>query len=188
LYSRNRPAEPEIKEPLTNRAVVVLAGTLAVAAATLAAQAPPQGRLVIAYMNHDGELTPVARYDGKVWRHTWPDPIEHDAPFPVRAVGEMPRAWLDQPVPLQWTAWLQDAAKQQVTVTGVDRDGSCFHAITLATSLTNASSDGLAFDRPVTVASMVEREQSSPESRSLSRDIAAFPARHPEDPDSAARE
>ena len=155
-----------------NRAVVLGVGGLAIAVATVAAQAPPPGRLIVAFMNSDGELAPVARYDGKVWRHTWPEPIEFDAPLPVRAVGEIPNTWLDQPVPLQWTAWSQDTGQQQlVTVTGVDRDGSCFDAITLATSLTNLRSVGLAFDRPVTVVPIVERQESSPESLALRRDI-----------------
>jgi hypothetical protein len=66
---------------------------------------------------------------------------------------------------LTWTAWSQTTGKQQrVTVTGVDREGSCVEAITLATSFKpDPPSDGLAFDRPTTVEAVVELEQSSPE-------------------------
>jgi hypothetical protein len=148
-----------------NRGVVAILGALvsAVAAAALAGQA--QTPLIVAYMASDGELVPIARYDGTGWQNTWPEPIPDDAPLPVRTIGEIPRAWLGQPVPLTWTAWSQTTGKQQrVTVTGVDREGSCVEAITLATSFKpDPPSDGLAFDRPTTVEAVVELEQSSPE-------------------------
>lgn len=56
-------------------------------------------------------------------------------------------------------------------MTGIDRDGSCFQAITLATSLEDPSSEGLAFDRPTTVATIVQGEQSSPQSPAVRRDV-----------------
>ena len=124
---------------------------------------------------------PVARYDGAGWRNTWPEPISDRAPLPVRAVGEIPRGWLGRPVPLTWMAWSQSTGKQQrVTVTGVDRDGSCVEAITLATSFKpDPRSDGLAFDRPTTVDAIIEsevparREPRSPEFELLRREVAA---------------
>jgi hypothetical protein len=77
-------------------------------------------------------------------------------------------------------AWSQSTRKQQrVTVTGVDRDGSCFQAITLATSFKpDPPSEGLAFDRPTTVDAIIESgvtrrvEQSSPEFELLRREVA----------------
>ena len=115
------------------RVILVILGAVvgaAAAAAVLAAEAP----LIVAYMTSDGELVPVARYDGTKWRNTWPGIIERDTPLPVRTVDKIPRGWLGQPVPLTWTAWSQATGKQQpVAVTGVDRDGSCFGAITLTT-------------------------------------------------------
>jgi hypothetical protein len=99
----------------------------------------------------------------------------------VRTVGEIPTAWLGQPVPLTWTAWSLSTRKQQrVTVTGVDRDGSCVEAITLATSFKpNPRSDGLAFDRPTTVDAIIESgvtrrvDESSPEFELLRQEVAA---------------
>ena len=58
-------------------------------------------------------------------------------------------------------------------VTGVDRDGACVEAITLSTSFKpDASSDGLAFNRPTTVEAIVELEETSPESDLLRRGVA----------------
>jgi hypothetical protein len=117
---------------------------------------------------------PIARFDGTVWRNTWPEPIQRDAPLPVRTVGEIPRAWLGRPVPLTWTAWSEATGKQQrVTVTGVDRDGACVEAITLATAFKpDPRSDGLAFDRPTTVSAIVQLEHSSPEWDVFRREVA----------------
>ena len=67
-----------------------------------------------------------------------------------------------------WTVWSQATRKaQRVAVTGVDREGSCVEAITLATSLRpNPPSDGLAFNRPTRVDAIVALE---PRSRDLLR-------------------
>jgi hypothetical protein len=171
-----------------NRRVVAILGALVTAGAAKApldgqapAQAPAQAPLIVAYMTSDGELVPIARYDGTHWRNTWPEPIPDDAPLPVRGVSEIPRGWLGQPVPLKWIAWSQSTRKQQrVTVTGVDRDGSCFEAITLATSFKpDPPSEGLAFDRPTTIDAIIESgvtrpvDQSSPEFELLRRELAA---------------
>ena len=157
-----------------NRGIVVILGALLGAAvpAPLAGQA--QAPLIVAYLVSDGELVPIARYDGTAWLNTWPEPIQHDAPLPVRTVGEIPRAWLGQPVPPTWTAWSQATGKQQrITVTGVDRDGSCVQAITLATSFKpDPPSEGLAFDRPTRVDAIVELEQGSPEWDLFRRQVA----------------
>jgi hypothetical protein len=145
----------------------------AAAAAALAAQA--QGPLIVAYMESNGELVPIARYDGARWRNTWPEPIDRDAPLPVRSVARIPRAWLGQPVPLTWTAWSQATGKQQrVTVTGVDREGACVESITLTTSFKAdpTRSDGLAFDQPTMVSAAVALEKGSPEWDGLRREIA----------------
>lgn len=156
-----------------NRGVVVILGALVSAAAAAALAGQAQAPLIVAYIASDGELVPIARYDGTGWRNTWPEPIRHDAPLPVRTIGEIPRAWLGQPVPLTWMAWSQATGKQQrVTVTGVDREGSCVQAITLATSFKpDAPADGLAFDRPTTADAIIELEQSSPEWEVLRREV-----------------
>jgi hypothetical protein len=150
-------------EEAMSRAVVIIVGVLLSAAAVASLAGQRQAPLVIAYVVSDGELVPIARYDGAAWQNTWPAPIAHDAPLPVRRVDEIPTAWLGQPVPLMWTAWSQATEKQQrVTVTGVDRDGSCFQAITLDTSFkSDLLSDGLAFNRPTTVDAIVDVEQRS---------------------------
>ena len=154
------------------RAVCVLMGALASAAvgAMVSGQEQP---LIVAYMTGDGELVPVARYDGTHWTNTWPEPISDDAPVPVRRVDEIPRAWLGQAVPLTWFAWSEGIGKpRRVTVTGVDRDGACVQAITLATSpRPDPPSDGLALDRPTAVDAMVAIEQGSPERDRLRRDV-----------------
>jgi hypothetical protein len=168
-------------EEAMSRAVVVIVGALVSAAAAAALPRQAQTPLIVAYMTSDGELVPVARYDGTGWRNTWPEPIPDDAPLPVSAVSEIPRGWLGQPVPLTWIAWSQSTRKQQrVTVTGVGRDGSCVEAITLATSFKpDPPSEGLAFDRPTTVDAIIEsemtrgEEQSSPELELLRREVAA---------------
>jgi len=132
-----------------------------------------QDPLMVAYMTYGGELVPIARFDGTAWRNTWPAPIDRDAPLPVRTVSDIPRAWLGQPVPLTWTVWSQATRQQQrVTVTGVDREGSCVEAITLATSFhPNPQSDGLAFNRPTRVDAIVALEQRSRDL--LRRDVAS---------------
>lgn len=157
-----------------NRGVVFILGALVSAAATAVVTGQAQAPLIVAYMTSDGELVPVARYDGTRWRNTWPEPIERDTPLPVRAVAEVPRAWLGQPVPLTWTAWSQLTGKQQrLAVTGIDGDGSCVEAITLATSFRpDPPSDGLAFDRPTTVDEILELTQNSPEWGALRREVA----------------
>jgi hypothetical protein len=161
-------------EEAMSRAVVVIVGVLVSAAAAAALAGQVQAPLIVAYVVSDGELVPIARYDGTAWQNTWPAPIEHDTPLPVRTVDEIPTAWLGQPVPLTWTAWSQATEKQQrVTVTGVDRDGSCFQAITLATSFKpDPPSDGLAFNRPTTVDAIVDLEQSSPGRGPFRREVA----------------
>jgi hypothetical protein len=158
-----------------NRAVFVLLEILLSATAAAALTAQAQAPLIVAYVVSDGELVPIARYDGGAWRNTWPELIEHDAPLPVRAVDEIPRAWLGQPVPLTWTAWSPATGKQQrLAVTGVDRDGSCFQAITLATSSRPGPppSDGLAFNRLMSADAIVELEESSPEWNRFRRAVA----------------
>ena len=157
-----------------SRGMVLILGALVSATAGAPLPGQVQATLIVAYMASDGELVPVARYDGTGWLNTWPEPIQHDAPLPVRTVGEIPEAWLGQPVPSTWTAWSQATGKQQrVTVTGVDRDGSCVEAITLATSSKpDPPSEGLAFDRPTRVDAIVEWEQGPPEREPLSRQMA----------------
>jgi len=158
-----------------NRAVIVIHGALVSTAAAAALAGQAQAPLIVAYMTSDGELVPIARYDGRVWRNTWPEPIPNGAPLPVRTVSEIPRGWLGQPVPLTWTAWSQATGKQQrVTVTGVDCDGACVEAITLATSLKpDPRSGGLAFNRPTTVDAIVPLEQSSRKWDLLRREVAS---------------
>jgi len=162
-----------VENSMTRSLALVLGALVsAAAAASLAAQA--QGPLIVAYMESNGELVPIARYDGARWRNTWPEPIDRDSPLPVRSVGRIPRAWLGQPVPLTWTAWSEATGKQQrVTVTGVDREGACVESITLTTSFKpDPSSDGLAFDRPTMVSAIVTLEEGSPEWDALRREIA----------------
>jgi hypothetical protein len=158
---------------MTRVALVILV-TLVSAAAAAGVAAQSEAPLIVAYMTSDGELVPIARYDGAVWRNTWPEPIHNDAPLPVRTVSEIPRRWLGQRVPLTWTAWSQATGKQQrVSVTGVDRDGSCVESITLATSFKpEPRSDGLAFSRPTTVDAIVGVEKSSRDWDLLGREVA----------------
>jgi hypothetical protein len=162
-------------EDAMSRAVVVIVGVLVSAAAAVALSGQVQAPRIVAYVVSDGELVPIARHDGTAWQNTWPAPIEHDTPLPVRTVDEIPTAWLGHsPVPLIWTAWSQATAEQQrVTVTGVDRDGSCFQAISLTTSFKpDPPSEGLAFNRPTTVDAIVDLEQGSPGPGSYGRDMA----------------
>jgi len=160
------------RKSITRRVVLVLGALVsAAAAAALAAQA--QEPLIVAYMESNGELVPIARYDGVRWRNTWPEPIDRDAPLPVRSVAKIPRAWLGQPVPLTWTAWSEATGKpQRVTVTGIGREGACVESITLTTSFKpDPGSDGLAFDRPTRVTAIVTVEEGSPEWDALRREI-----------------
>ena len=155
-----------------NRGLVITVTALLSGAAPALLLGQPQAPLIVAYMTSDAELVPVARYDGRTWLNTWPEPIEHDAPLPVRTVAEIPRAWLGQPVPSWWTAWSPTTGKQQrITVTGVDRDGSCVQAITLAASTPDAPSEGLAFNRPTRVDAIIESQHGTP-IRDLSRQMA----------------
>lgn len=130
--------------------------------------------LIVAYMTPDGALIPVARFDGSAWRNTWPEPIPDSAPLPVRSVGDVPREWLGQPVPLTWHAWsLATQQTRPATVTGLDRDGACVQAITLATSFKpDPRSEGLATSRPAAVDAIVQIEQDSPDWERLRRDMA----------------
>jgi hypothetical protein len=159
---------------MRKRTAGVIPATVLSAAAAVVLAGQGQAPLIVAYVVPDGELVPIARYDGRGWRNTWPEPIEHDTPLPVRTVSDIPGAWLDQPVPLTWTVWSSATGKQQpMTVTGVDREGSCVQAITLATgSGASMPSDGLAFSRPATVDTVIALEQSSPELDRLRREVA----------------
>src|SRR4030095_16355307 len=74
-----------------------------------------------------------------------------------------------------WTAWSQTGQQRRVTVTGVDRDGACVQAITLATSSKpDAPADGLAFTRPTKVDAIVELEQSSRQWEVLRRELVPY--------------
>ena len=151
------------------RALLVLLGTLLTATAAVTSAGQTEAPLIVAYIADAGELVPVARFDGKTWRNTWPEPIELDAPLPVRELREIPLAWLGQRVPLTWTTWPRPTGSSQtVRVTGVDRDGACVQAITLTTSPRNMPAEGLAFNRPTPVTAIIE---SSPESDRLRRDV-----------------
>jgi len=151
--------------------VALVLGALLSAGAALAAQA--QGPLIVAYMESNGELVPVARYDGARWRNTWPEPIDRDAPLPVRSVASIPGTWLGQPVPLTWTTWSEATGSHRVRVTGVDREGACVESITLTTTpKPDPRSDGLAFDRPTMVSAIVPLEKGSPEWETLRGEIA----------------
>jgi hypothetical protein len=155
-----------------NRGIVVLLGALVSVAAGAALAGQPRQPLIVAYIAADGELVPVARYDGTSWRNTWPKPIEDDAPLPVRTVDEIPKAWLGQPVPLTWTAWSQTGQQRRVTVTGVDGEGACVQAITLVTSAKrDTPADGLAFNRATKVDAIVQLEQGSPQWEMLRREL-----------------
>ena len=154
--------------------IAILGNLVSAAAAPALGGRQPQPPLIVAYMTSGGELVPIARYDGRVWRNTWPEPIPDDAPLPVRTVSGIPTSWLDQRVPSRWTAWSAATRKQQpVTVMGVDRDGSCVEAITLATSFKpDRRSDGLAFNRPTTVDAIIALEQTSGEWDVFGREVA----------------
>jgi hypothetical protein len=155
-----------------NRAVLVVLETLLSAAAGASAAGQTEAPLIVAYISSDGELVPVARFDGTNWRNTWPEPIPEDVPLPVRELGEIPQAWLGQSVPLTWTTWSGATGRQhRVRITGVDRDGSCVQAITLTTSPAAAPADGLAFNRPTAVTAIIELNESSPESNRLRREV-----------------
>lgn len=155
-----------------HRAVLVVLGTLLSAAAGAPAARQTEAPLIVAYIPSDGELVPVARFDGTNWRNTWPEPISDDVPLPVREVAEIPQAWLGQSVPLTWTTWSGTTGRQhRVRITGVDRDGSCVQAITLTTSPTAAPADGLAFNRPTAVTAIIELSESSPQSNRLRREV-----------------
>lgn len=156
-----------------NWATIVALGTLLTAAAAASPAAQTEAPLIVAYITSDGELVPVARFDGTSWRNTWPEPIPDDVPLPVRELREIPRAWLGQSVPLTWTTWSPATGSQhRVRITGVDRDGSCVQAITLATSPRQAPADGLAFNRPTAVSAIVEWNVSPPgESDGLRREV-----------------
>jgi hypothetical protein len=155
-----------------NRAVLVVLGTLLSAAAGASSAGQTEAPLVVAYISSDGELVPVARFDGANWRNTWPEPIPEDVPLPVREIGEIPQAWLGQSVPLTWTTWSRATGRQhRVRIAGVDRDGSCVQAITLTTSPGEAPADSLAFNRPTAVTAIIELNESSPESNRLRREV-----------------
>ena len=156
------------------RRVVLALGALVSAAAAAALAGQAQGPLIVAYMESNGELVPIARYDGARWRNTWPEPIDRDAPLPVGSVARIPRTWLGQPVPLTWTTWSEATGKpHRVRVTGVDREGACVESITLTTTpKPDPRSDGLAFDRPTTVSAIVTLENGSREWEALRAEIA----------------
>jgi hypothetical protein len=78
------------EKSMIRRFVLVLGALVStVASAALTAQA--HGPLIVAYLESTGELVPIARYDGARWLNTWPEPIDRDAPLPVRSVAEIPK-------------------------------------------------------------------------------------------------
>jgi hypothetical protein len=162
----------EIHKAMNHRFIVTLAALLG-AVTSVSSVGQTVAPLIVSYIYSDGELVPVARFDGRIWRNTWPEPIPDDAPLPVRTLAEIPRAWLGGPVPLTWTAWSPTTGQhQRVRVTGIEREGSCVESITLATSPKQAPADGLAFSRPTTVNPILELEDSSREWDRLRREVA----------------
>jgi hypothetical protein len=153
---------------------LAVAGVVAAAAAVASSAAQTRPPLAVGYLTHDGEIVPVARFDGTGWLNTWPEPIANDAPLPVSEVSGIPRGWLAQPVPLTWSVWTRAVRKPRtVTVTGVGRDGSCVEAITLSTSFKpEPRSEGLAFSRPTIAEEIVEAADGAPEREVLRGEVA----------------
>jgi hypothetical protein len=58
------------------RAIVVVLAALLSAVAGAAPAGQSDAPLIVAHIVSDGELVPVARFDGTRWRNTWPEPIE----------------------------------------------------------------------------------------------------------------
>jgi hypothetical protein len=82
--------------------------------------APPAFVLAV---DEGGTLLPIARVAGGRWLNTWPEPEEDTKPVP--ALAAVPRAWLDRPVPSEWTLWPTGGGPTRMTITGTARSGGC---------------------------------------------------------------
>jgi hypothetical protein len=92
--------------------LIALATAILVAACSQSASPPPTSHppaeqadrpFIIAELTFDDALWPIARFNGKEWMNTWPEPDA--ASVPVPPLAEIPGAWLGQPVPREWQLW-----------------------------------------------------------------------------------
>ena len=65
---------------------------------------------------------PVARFNGRGWVNTWPDPV--DTVEPTLTLDRVPREWLDGPVPPRWVGHLVNGTAVPFTATEVGGGGS----------------------------------------------------------------
>jgi hypothetical protein len=124
-------------------------------------------------IDNGGQLLPVARFNGREWTSTWPQP--RFQPLRIKRVDEIPRSWLGGPPPRTWTTWKSGGRTSKVRITGVSWMGGtadasgCGAAVVLNTPARGEIPEAgtLAFDVPQRVSDVVEIPASSDEGRSI---------------------
>lgn len=108
---------------------------LVAAAALLSAFAaePPAGAFGLGVLRRDGFIIPFATFDGRKWRHDWPEP-KRDVEVPV-TLDSVPARWFG---PLgrrpTWFAWVRQDPPREIHVRQPDWfDAHCLHQIGLRT-------------------------------------------------------
>jgi hypothetical protein len=106
----------------------VLAAFLLFTCQTLSQHQHP---VIVGVVATSGGIHPLARLGPEGWIHTWPDAGEDGAPVPP--LREIPREWMDGPVPLEWRFHPFEGKARPIAVTGTERCCGCVAPVLLQT-------------------------------------------------------
>ena len=123
---------------------------------------PRTGAFAVGVMRRDGALLPIAAFDGKQWRVTWPGPaLDLEVPITLTSV---PKAWWGPTKALaDWQVWTGANEPRDVHVTQPDWvQAHCLRQIALRTDYKSSEpaprqddqpypKDGLALSTPMAV-------------------------------------
>ncbi len=135
----------------------------------------PTKPFIVAVIDADGRLLPVARFDGRRWRNIWTLQLERHEPVPFSNIDDIPEPWLGGDVPQAWAVLDRDGWRIAETLR-VGRWDRCISPVVLQTTGGGAPQDEgtfrLAFDSP----QAVEHPTGAAVDRALARVRTALPA------------
>lgn len=162
-----------------------LAAVLALSLSALPSATLPKP-FIVAVVDGDGRLLPVARFDGRRWRTTWTLQLERHEPLPFSRVGEIPESWLGGAVPQAWAVLDRDGWRIGETI-GVGRSDRCIGPLVLRTTAGGTpdreTAFRLAFDSP----QAVEHPDAAAVERTISRVRTGLPTFAAGNPDARLR-
>jgi hypothetical protein len=113
------------------------------------------------------DLLPVARFDGRAWKSTWPPALDEDTQFTLPTLRTIPHSWIGGRVPQVWTIWNADGTRRRARVTGLSRMNGASGAIVLRTEPVAVPDVALAFNRVPNVEAVVDVRSSVLEADSV---------------------